>query len=322
VREAAACLASLLIVILAVATPVRAQPFLGYVETDYVRVSSTAGGRLISLNVERGQPVTQGALIGKLDDAFELAQVQEAQARLAQASAQVVDLEFGRRPPEIDVIEAQKRQAQAQATLSRAQVERQKALLAKGVASREAYDEAVMAFARDEARVKELDGQITVAKLTTGRDQAIAAARAAMQAAQASLAQANWRLNERSLFAGTTGTISDIIYRPGEIVAAGGPVALIISPNYTKARFYISQADLSRFSLGTAVNINCDGCKQPITANVTYIAPDAEFTPPVIYSDTARTKLVFLVEARAAGGNMPIQPGQPISVTISTGPKP
>ncbi len=321
-REAAACLASLLIVILAVATPVRAQPFLGYVETDYVRVSSTAGGRLISLNVERGQPVTQGALIGKLDDAFELAQVQEAQARLAQASAQVVDLEFGRRPPEIDVIEAQKRQAQAQATLSRAQVERQKALLAKGVASREAYDEAVMAFARDEARVKELDGQITVAKLTTGRDQAIAAARAAMQAAQASLAQANWRLNERSLFAGTTGTISDIIYRPGEIVAAGGPVALIISPNYTKARFYISQADLSRFSLGTAVNINCDGCKQPITANVTYIAPDAEFTPPVIYSDTARTKLVFLVEARAAGGNMPIQPGQPISVTISTGPKP
>jgi HlyD family secretion protein len=322
VREAAACLASLLIVILAVATPVRAQPFLGYVETDYVRVSSTAGGRLISLNVERGQPVTQGALIGKLDDAFELAQVQEAQARLAQASAQVVDLEFGRRPPEIDVIEAQKRQAQAQATLSRAQVERQKALLAKGVASREAYDEAVMAFARDEARVKELDGQITVAKLTTGRDQAIAAARAAMQAAQAGLAQANWRLNERSLFAGTTGTISDIIYRPGEIVAAGGPVALIISPNYTKARFYISQADLSRFSLGTAVNINCDGCKQPITANVTYIAPDAEFTPPVIYSDTARTKLVFLVEARAAGGNMPIQPGQPISVTISTGPKP
>ncbi len=321
-REAAACLASLLIVILAVATPVRAQPFLGYVETDYVRVSSTAGGRLISLNVERGQPVTQGALIGKLDDAFELAQVQEAQARLAQASAQVVDLEFGRRPPEIDVIEAQKRQAQAQATLSRAQVERQKALLAKGVASREAYDEAVMAFARDEARVKELDGQITVAKLTTGRDQAIAAARAAMQAAQAGLAQANWRLNERSLFAGTTGTISDIIYRPGEIVAAGGPVALIISPNYTKARFYISQADLSRFSLGTAVNINCDGCKQPITANVTYIAPDAEFTPPVIYSDTARTKLVFLVEARAAGGNMPIQPGQPISVTISTGPKP
>jgi HlyD family secretion protein len=303
-------------------TLVGAQTYLGYVETDYVRVSATASGRLISLNVERGQSVIQGTLIGKFDDAFELAQVQEAQARLAQANAQVVDLEFGRRPPEIDVIEAQKRQAQAQATLSRAQVERQKALLAKGVASREAYDQAVMASARDEARVKELDGQITVAKLTTGRDQAIAAARAAVQAAQASLAQANWRLGERSLVAGTAGIISDIIYRPGEVVAAGGPVALITSPNYTKARFYVPQSDLSRLTLGTAVNISCDGCKQPIAANVTYISPDAEFTPPVIYSDQARTKLVFLIEARAAGGNLPIQPGQPISVTLNTGSKP
>ena len=316
------CLASLLFVILVLPAPAGAQTYLGYVETDYVRVSSTAGGRLASLNVERGQSVTQGALIGKFDDTFERAQVEEAEARLAQANAQAVDLEIGRRPPEIDVIESQKRQAVAQATLSRAQAERQKALLANGVASREAYDQAVMASARDDARVKELDGQITVAKLTTGRDQAIAAARAAVQAAQSSLAQANWRLSERSLFAAAAGTISDIIYRPGEVVAAGGPIALIISPNYTKARFYVSQADLSRFTLGTAVNISCDGCKQPIAANVTYIAPDAEFTPPVIYSDTARTKLVFLIEARAAGGNLPIQPGQPVSVTISAGPRP
>jgi HlyD family secretion protein len=315
-------LTGFLCALLALPVPSLAQPYLGYIETDYVRVSSTAGGRLISLNVERGQSVTPGSLIGKLDDRYELAQVQEAQARLTQANAQAVDLEFGRRPPEIDVIESQKRQAQAQATLSRAHVERQKALLAKGVASREAFDEAVMASARDEARVKELDGQITVAKLTTGRDQAIAAARAAVQAAQASLAQANWRLSERSLFAGISGTISDIIYRPGEVVAAGGPVALIISPAYTKARFYVPQADLNRFSLGTSVTVSCDGCKQPTTANVTYIAPDAEFTPPVIYSDSARTKLVFLIEARTNSGSLPIQPGQPVSITISAGPKP
>jgi HlyD family secretion protein len=300
----------------------QAQTYIGYVEADYIRATALSAGRLTALNITRGQSVKAGELIARLDDTLETAQANEARARLAQAQAQAADLELGKRTPEIDVIQNQRAQAQAQLNLSRAQVARLTALAKTGVASREALDQAIMAVTRDEARVKEANSQIAVARLTTGRSAAIEAARANVEVARASLAQAEWRLTERTIIAAADGTIADIIYRPGEMVPQGSAIALIISPAYVKARFYVPQADLQKTKTGTLVDVKCDGCTTPTSARISYVAPDAEFTPPVIYSDGARDKLMFLIEATATDGLLPIAPGQPIKVTIATVSKP
>ncbi|MBL8540689.1 MAG: secretion protein HlyD, partial [Betaproteobacteria bacterium] len=68
---------------------------------------------------------------------------------------------------------------------------------------------------------------------------------------------------------------------------------------------------------GDKVRIACEGC-EPVGAVVSYVAPQAEYTPPVIYSRETRSKLVFLVEARPVPADATrLKPGQPVDVTVS-----
>jgi HlyD family secretion protein len=84
-----------------------------------------------------------------------------------------------------------------------------------------------------------------------------------------------------------------------------------------KVRFFVPETRLGAVKVGQKVSLACDGCAAPIDASVSFIASQAEFTPPVIYSKDNRTKLVFLVEARPAPADATkLHPGQPVDVTL------
>jgi HlyD family secretion protein len=84
-----------------------------------------------------------------------------------------------------------------------------------------------------------------------------------------------------------------------------------------KVRFFVPETKLGGIKVGQKVSLACDGCGNPIDAAVSFIAPQAEFTPPVIYSKDNRAKLVFLVEAKPAAQDATrLHPGQPVDVTL------
>ena len=93
---------------------------------------------------------------------------------------------------------------------------------------------------------------------------------------------------------------------------ASTPVVSVLPPANVYVRFFVPESQLPKVKLGQKVQINCDGCK-PMTATITFIAAQAEFTPPVIFSIDNREKLVFKLEARAPGG-LHLHPGQPVQV--------
>ena len=65
------------------------------------------------------------------------------------------------------------------------------------------------------------------------------------------------------------------------------------------------------------MSIRCDGCAAEVPATLTYISTEAEYTPPVIYSNETRSKLVYMVEARPApDSKTKLNPGQPVSVRM------
>jgi len=69
----------------------------------------------------------------------------------------------------------------------------------------------------------------------------------------------------------------------------------------------------------------CDNCPADLAATISFISPQAEYTPPVIYSESIRAKLVYLVEARPLPEQAAmINPGQPIAVrpTLAAGGQP
>ena len=288
----------------------------GYAEGEYVRVGAPFAGTLVRLDVQRGSSVPAGAPLFALEAENESAARREAEDRLGNAEAQLENLRKGRRPTEIDAVRAQLAQAQAAAAFSAAELKRQEDLLAKGFATRQQLEEARTAAARDRARVEELQAQLATAHLAARPDE-IRAAEAQASAAKAALDQADWRLKQRTAISTVSGVVADTLFVRGEWVGAGQPVVTLLPPENLKARFLVPEPRLGSVKLGQPVELRCDGCGDPIRATVTWIAPQPEYTPPVIYSRESRAKLVFLVEARPAPADSArLKPGQPLDVVL------
>jgi HlyD family secretion protein len=111
--------------------------------------------------------------------------------------------------------------------------------------------------------------------------------------------------------------VADTFFRPGEFVAAGQPVVALLPPANLKARFFVPEGELAGIALGSAVTLQCDGCGAPIAARISHIATRPEYTPPVIYSNEQRSKLVFMAEAKPAPADAArLRPGQPLTVWV------
>ncbi len=291
-------------------------PFIGYVEAELVYVSAPVAGQLKSLAVSRGTRVEAGAPLFQLDTDLEVLARAEAAARAQQSDAQAANLRSGKRPTEVRVVESQLAQTKAAAASSTAQLARYEDLARSQFVSPSFLDALRAQAAADRARVAELDNQVAVAR-TAARPQEIAAADAGAAAARAALGQARWREAQTMQTAPVAALVYDTTYRVGERVPANAPVVALLPDGATKLRFFVPQPVLGRVVVGQTVTVRCDGCPDGLTARIEFIAPQAEFTPPVIYSNESRAKLVFMVEARptaeAAGQ---LKPGQPVQVTL------
>jgi HlyD family secretion protein len=195
------------------------------------------------------------------------------------------------------VLRAQEERARAQLELSQHEFDRQQALYQRGISAKARLDQAEAALGRDKAAHEEVLREIAAAQLA-GRSAEITAAEAAMLAAEAALRQAETRLAKRRITAPAAGRIQDVYFRPGEVVTAGQPVLALLPPTNRLLRFYVPEPLLATLTLGDTVQVTCDLCPSPLAARISFISREAEFTPPVIFSDEERAKLVFRVEAR------------------------
>lgn len=288
----------------------------GYAEGEYVRLATPFSGNLTQLHVKRGDRVSANAPLFVLEQENERAARAEAMARVTQAEARLENLRKGRRPDEIAALRAQVTQAEASVKLSAADLARTEDLVKSKFLSPARLDEARSTHERNRARVSETSAQLRVAQLTARSDE-ITAATAEVATAREQLAQAEWRLQQKSQRAPRAATVIDTMYSSGEWVAAGMPVVSLLPPENIKVKFFVSEKLLGTIKLGQAINITCDGCAAPIAATVSFIAPQAEYTSPLIYSKENRATLVFLVEARPkAEDAVKLHPGQPVQVKL------
>lgn len=290
--------------------------WLGYVEGESIYVAAPVAGTLASLDVTRGGSVAAGGRLFGLDPKTSNADTLRLQAAVRAAQARRDDLLKARqRPAEIAIIRA--RQAEAQATVVNAQ---------------QSYDRVVVLNQRGFATYAQLDAARATLKaakaalvaqqaaegagLLAGRTDELRAAEAAVTEAEAALA-AQHRLNVEIAPASLAAALVEQTYfNAGEWVPANAPVVSLLEPGRIKLRFFVPQDKVASLRPGTRVQVSCDGCGAPFGATVRFIAPRPEFTPPVIYSERARSKLVFLVEAAPDGDPTRLHPGLPVEVRM------
>jgi HlyD family secretion protein len=287
----------------------------GYTLGDFVYVSSPIGGKLLKIYVAPGENVSPGKSLFDLDSENEDAIRSENQAKLDSAKSTTSDLEKGKREDEIKIIEAQLAQAQSAQNYAKTTLNRNRQIFDFGGISSAELDTAITNEQQATKRVEELIASLKVAKLPSRVDE-ILASQAITNAARNVLKQSDWQIAQKHQISSVNGVVYELFFRIGEYVATAQPVLSILPPNNIKVRFFINETDLTGVALGQVVHINCDGCVKNIPAKISRIATQAEFTPPVIYSNSQRSKLMFLIEAYPSPENaVNLRPGQPIEVT-------
>ncbi|MBV9571948.1 MAG: HlyD family efflux transporter periplasmic adaptor subunit [Alphaproteobacteria bacterium] len=247
--------------------------WLGYAEGDNAFISAPQAGWLARQHVERGDQIKPGELLFTLDDTREAAARDQAAAAIPQIRAQLA-------------------QAKANFDLARITLARQEGLARAHAGVPSALDQARASFRQAAASMSQLEAQ--------------------QRQAEAALTGAQYTLSQRDIVSYVQGPVQDVYFREGEYVPPSTPVLSVLPPKNIFVRFFVPETEFAKVHLGQRVRITCDGCK-PLTATITFIAQQEEFTPPVIFSIGNREKLVFKMEARTPGG-LPLHPGQPVEV--------
>lgn len=267
-------LAALCLLLLAGCGEKQDHGFLGYVVGEDALIAAPQAGWVAKMAVQRGQGIKRGDLLFTLDDTREEATRDQAIASLSQAAAQMND-------------------AKAALSLAQKELVRQSGLMKARAGTQQNYDVAKSAYQQAVARISQIEAQ--------------------EKQAQAVLTDARYQLSQRDVTAQTEGRVEDVYFREGEYAPAMTPVVSVLPPQNIYVRFFVPETEFAKMKLGQKVSITCDACAKNITATVTFIAQQEEFTPPVIFSAGNREKLVFKLEARAASG-LKLNPGQPVEV--------
>ena len=173
-----------------------------------------------------------------------------------------------------------------------------------------ALKQAQITYDRDQKQIK----THAVSQATLDND------KSALDQAKATVISAQWRLDQKSVVAPADALVFDTLYRAGEFIPAGQAVLSLLPPANIKARFFVAEPELAAVPVGTMVQIRCNGCATPLAAHVTYVAPQAEYSPPELYNRDNRERLLFMLEATPDSAPERIHPGQPLDIFVGNAP--
>lgn len=286
----------------------------GYIEGDYTYLSAASSGFVSEAPVSRGQAVIAGQPLFKVDTAPEDEGLAQANAQVDAAKNQVKNLQAAKRETEIAALMANLTSAKAALQLAEIEYKRQSSLLSQKFVSASVVDAAKSNRDQAKATVSALQAQIATYRSPIGRTGEVGAATANVSSAESVVRQKAWLVAHQSATAPQNGLVSEVFYQSGEWVNAGSPVVRFLADNKRLIRFYIPEALRTKYQTGQVISVTCDGCGQPISATVRFISASAEYTPPVIYSEQSRSRLVFRAEATISGNPAALPLGLPVSI--------
>lgn len=288
----------------------------GYAYGDFVYLSASETEKVERLLVNKGDFVVEGQELVKMESFTVENTLQRAEKSYQAELALLRNMQSGERPAELDVIRSQLEQAQSAASVAKSQLKRYQQLYHSRNISAAEWENFREDYRQKRAQVDELTHQLE-AKQLPARQEEIHRQMAQANAAKLQRDKAEWDLRQRVIVAPQAAQVYDIIYRPGERPVAGRPVISLLPNGNVKIRFFIPEKRLGMVKTGMKVRLYFDGYPAFVPGSINYISPQAEYTPPVIYSTRRREKLMFMAEALPVKEQASrIKPGQPVKVEM------
>lgn len=291
----------------------------GNIEVTAVEVSFKIPGRVKERLVDEGEAVTAGQFVARLDEEDLLLEAAQRRREVEAMGATLRELQLGFRSEEIAQADAAVKRARADAERLEADFARQESLLRSDIISRRDYDAAKAARDSSQASLREATAQQELVHRGQRRER-IDAGRAQYLKAREALTLAETRLGYATLVAPVAGVVLAKNVESGEQVAAGTPVITVGDLANPWMRAYIAETDLGRVKLGQKARITSDTWPgKAYEGTVTFISPEAEFTPKNVQTQKERVKLVYRIKISLANPDNELKPGMPVDAKIETG---
>lgn len=295
----------------------------GNVDIREVQLAFRQPGRVMRMAFDEGDVVRAGERLATLDAQPYQEALAAAQAQVQVAQAQLAKLRRGLRPQEITQVREALKNAQALATETERNFQRQSGLLTSGASSQRTVDAA--RTARDQAAAGVESAKAALSQAAEGfRKEDIAAAEAHLAAAQAAAAQATTALADTELIAPSDGTITARVREPGSMVASQSTVYSLSLDRPIYVRAYVGEPELGRIAPGTTVHVRSDASGKIYRGQIGFISPRAEFTPKTVETTDLRTDLVYRLRIviDEADSDTALRQGMPVTITVETPPNP
>jgi HlyD family secretion protein len=288
----------------------------GTIEATEVNVAARSAGQVLELRKAEGDAVKSGDTLALIDHAALDLQLQQAQALLDQAQAQLDLLRKGARDE--DQAQAQELANQAKANLESARADRDRAaaLFSSGSTTRKMKDDADARFAGAQAQYNA--AQENVSKLSRfARPEELRGAEARVTQAQAARDLLAKSVADCHILAPVSGVVTSRPARVGELVGPGTTVMVVTDMDPVSLMIYVSETELARVKLGAGAEVRIDAARSRVfNGKVTYISPTAEFTPKNVQTREDRVKLVFGVKLELGNEDAALKPVMPADAVL------
>lgn len=274
----------------------------GRIEAVEIDVAAKTAGRLKDIRVREGEFVTAGQVVALMDTAVLDAERRQAEAQLQQAKSAVATANslIAQRRSDRAAAQAVVAQREVELKAARSHLARSGALADKGFLSPQAVEDERARVESAQAAVAAARAQVAAMEsaIASARSQ-LAGARSYAAAAQASIERIQADLDDTVLKSPRDGRVQYIVARPGEVVGAGGRILNLVDLSDVYMTFFLPTAAAGRIALGTEVRLVLDAAPQyVIPAQVSFIADVAQFTPKAVETASEREKLMFRVRAQ------------------------
>lgn len=289
----------------------------GTVEATESELGFTVTGRIEQVAVVEGDTVAAGAVLASLDRSELSARRDQAAATAAASDAALLELKRGSRPEEIRQAEAAAKSADEDLRTAEREATRARELHTKQVFSDADLDKVESALGMAKARQVQANEALRLAKLGP-RKEKIDAARANSAAAAATVRSIDATLANAVIKAPFAGVVTVRNHHPGEIVQAGAPVLTVLDRTDRWVKVYVPETRIGSVHVGQTAHITTDTFPgKKYSGRVSYVAPEAEFTPKTVQTREERVKLVYAVKVRIEGDpGGELKPGMPADVGL------
>jgi len=273
----------------------------GRIEATEIDVAAKYSGRIKAILVDEGDFVTAGQVVAQMDIDVLQAQLRqaEAQARQAQSAIATARSKLAQRQSEKAAAQAVVVQRQAELDVSRKRSARSSALAEKAAVSHQEADDDRARVQANEAAISAAQAQVAAADaaIATSRSEVLEA-QSSFEAAGATVERIKADIDDSDLKAPRDGRIQYRVAQSLEVVGAGGRVLNMIDLHDVYMTFFLPTVEAGRVTLGSEVRLVLDAAPEyVIPAKVSFVADVAQFTPKTVETASEREKLMFRLKA-------------------------